>query len=90
MQTPAGPGWCPFCIDYGAEVDLVWVVTDLSSRARRIITRLCGERGVSPASVALISKREFYNYPGCGRKTWSEVKTWLSAHHLEMTDANAG
>jgi hypothetical protein len=26
MNTPKGPGWAHFCIDYGAEADLLWVV----------------------------------------------------------------
>lgn len=26
MQTPKGPGWAHFVIDYGQEHDLLWVV----------------------------------------------------------------
>lgn len=26
METPKGPGWAHFCIDYGAEANLFWVV----------------------------------------------------------------
>lgn len=26
MATPKGPGWAHFCIDYGPETNLLWVV----------------------------------------------------------------
>lgn len=26
LQTPSGPGWCYFVIDYGPETSLIWVV----------------------------------------------------------------
>lgn len=28
LRTPKGVGLCHFCIDYGAEHDLIWVVGD--------------------------------------------------------------
>lgn len=59
---------------------------DLSYRARRIVADLCKQAGseFSPEAFAKIPKRELYQYPGCGRRTWREVECWLSEHGFQM------